>query len=137
MATPTSYSSTPLAKKLGIVAGSKVVLRHAPDDYDELAMPLPPGVLMSGWVTPSTDLVHVFVAQKAVLQRELTALRKGIRPDAVVWISWPKRAGKGPMDVTEDTIRDVGLPLGFVDLKVCSVSAVWSGLQLMIRKNLR
>jgi hypothetical protein len=72
-----------------------------------------------------------------VLERALKALRKGIRPDAIVWISWPKKAAKVATDITEDTIREVCLPLGFVDVKVCAVSDVWSGLKLMIRKELR
>jgi len=137
MTAPTGYSGTPLAKKLGIAAGSKVVLRHAPTDYDKLVAPLPPGVQTGGRVTQATDLVHVFATEKPVLQRELQALRKAIRADAVVWVSWPKKAAKVPTDISEDTIREVALPLGFVDVKVCAVSAVWSGLKLVIRKELR
>jgi len=137
MASDAGYSGTPLAKKLGIAAGSKLVLRHAPADYDKLVAPLPAGVQTGGRVTQATDLVHVFVTEKAVLQRELQALRKAIRPDAVVWVSWPKKAAKVPTDISEETIREVALPLGFVDVKVCAVSAVWSGLKLVIRKELR
>ena len=88
-------------------------------------------------VSQSTDVVHVFSDRKAALKRELEALRKSIRPDGVVWVSWPKKASKVPTDITEDTIREVALPLGFVDVKVCAVSEVWSGLKLVIRKELR
>lgn len=131
------YSGTPLARKLGIAAGSKLVVRHAPDDYEKLLAPLPPDVLVVGKVTQSTDLVHVFVVDRSVLQRELAALRNAIKPNGVVWVSWPKKAAKVPTNITEDTIREVCLPLGFVDVKVCAVSSIWSGLKLMIRKELR
>ncbi len=131
------YSGTPLAKKLGIAAGSKLVTRHAPSDYEQLVAPLPSGVLISGKVTKSTDLVHVFAVDRSVLERELASLRKSIRSGSIVWVSWPKKASKVPTNITEDTIREVCLPLGFVDIKVCAVSDIWSGLKLMIRKELR
>jgi hypothetical protein len=131
------YSGTPLAKKLGIAAGSKLVTRNAPSDYEQLVAPLPPGVLISGKVTKSTDLVHVFAVDRSVLERELASLRQTIRSDSVVWVSWPKKASKVPTSISEDTIREVCLPLGFVDIKVCAVNSIWSGLKLMIRKELR
>jgi hypothetical protein len=134
---PAGYSGTPLAKKLGIVAGCTVVARHAPGDYAGLFEPLPPGVRINARVTESTDLVHVFVTQRSLLETELAALRNAIKPDGVVWISWPKKASKVPTDITEDTSRAVCLPLGFVDVKVCAVDDVWSGLKLVIRKELR
>ncbi len=131
------YSGTPLARKLGIVAGSSLVTRHAPPDYGELVAPLPPGVVVGVRVAESVDLVHVFATERKVLERELASLRKAIRPDAVVWVSWPKKAARVATDITEDTIREVCLPLGFVDVKVCAVSGIWSGLKLVIRKELR
>lgn len=131
------YSGTPLARKLGIAAGSKIVIRHAPDDYEQLVAPLPPDVLVSGKATKTTDMVHVFVVDGSVLERELVSLRNTIKPDGVVWVSWPKKASKVPTNITEDTIREVCLPLGFVDIKICAVSSIWSGLKLMIRKELR
>jgi hypothetical protein len=131
------YSGTPLAKKLGIAANSKLVTRHAPIDYERLIAPLPPGVLVGERVTKSTDLVHVFAVERQVLQRELISLRKAVRSDAVIWISWPKKASKVATDITEDTIRAICLPLGFVDTKVCAVNDIWSGLKLVIRKELR
>jgi hypothetical protein len=137
MTNPFGYSGTPLTRKLGIVPGCKLVLRHAPDDYEQLVAPLPSDVVFGERVTPSTDLVHVFVVDRSVLERELTSLRKSIGPEGVVWISWPKKASKVLTDITEDTIREICLPLGFVDVKVCSVSNIWSGLKLVIRKSLR
>lgn len=132
-----AYSGTPLAKKLGIAAGFKLVTRHAPVDYEQLVAPLPPGVLISGRVTKSTDLVHIFAVDRSMLERELVSLRKRIRPDGVVWVSWPKKASRVPTNITEDTIREVCLPLDFVDIKVCAVNSIWSGLKLVVRKELR
>jgi hypothetical protein len=131
------YSGTPLAKKLGIVAGTAVVARNAPDNYRQLLEPIPAGVEFGTHVASATDIVHVFVTERAKLGNELAGLRSEIRSDARVWVSWPKKASKVPTDITEDTIRELALPLGFVDVKVCAVSEVWSGLKLVIRKELR
>lgn len=137
MTNPAGYSGTPLARKLGIAAGSRLVARHAPDDYERLVAPLPAGVSIGRRVTESTDLVHVFVVDRPVLERELAALRTAVRPDAAVWVSWPKKASRVATDISEDTIRKICLPLGFMDVKVCAVSDVWSGLKLVVRKELR
>jgi len=134
---PAGYSGTPLARKLGIVGGAKVFARNAPAEYAELLEPLPPDVSFQTRLSRETDIVHVFRAARADLKADLQALRTSIRSDAVVWVSWPKKASKVPSDITEDTIRDLALPLGFVDVKVCAVSDVWSGLKLVIRKELR
>jgi hypothetical protein len=82
-------------------------------------------------------LVHLFADSREVLTQALKRLRTRIRPDAAIWVSWPKKASKVPTDITEDSIREVALPLGLVDIKVCAVSEVWSGLKLLIRKELR
>ena len=138
MSTPTpGYSGTPLAKKLGIVAASRVVVCHAPASYADWLAPLPAGVVFEAGVTGATDVVHLFVDRRAELRAQLVALRTTIRPDAAVWVSWPKKASKVPTDITEDTIRELALPLGFVDVKVCAVTEVWSGLKLVVRKGLR
>ena len=134
---PTGYSGTPLAKKLGIVVNSHIVAKHAPDDYAQLLEPIPTGVIFDTVVSQATDIVHVFTERKAVLNTELKALRSSIKPNGVVWVSWPKKASKMPTDITEDTIRESALPLGFVDVKVCAVSETWSGLKLVIRKEFR
>lgn len=135
--TPTGYSGTPLAKKLGIVANSRVVAKHAPSDYAQLLEPIPIGVVFDTVVSQATDIVHVFTERKAALKTELKALRRSIQSTGVVWVSWPKKASKVPTDITEDTIRELALPLGFVDVKVCAVSEIWSGLKLVIRRELR
>lgn len=131
------YSSTPLAKKLGIKAGSKVRLVDAPEEYLDWVDPLPEGVTFASRLSPKTDLVHLFVVRRALLARALATYREKLAPTVVIWVSWPKKASKVPTDITEDTIRELALPLGFVDIKVCAVSEVWSGLKLVLRKELR
>ncbi len=134
---PAGYSGTPLARKLGIVAGSHVVVRQAPDGYRAWLEPLTADIVFESTVTAATDLVHVFVDRREDLRRALAELRPLLRADAILWVSWPKKASRVPTDVTEDVIRELALPLGFVDVKVCAVSEVWSGLRLVIRKSLR
>jgi len=131
------YSGTPLAKKLGIASGSRVLAIGAPNDYAGWLAPLPEDVAFVGKLSGDTAIIHLFCDQRATLARELARLRKAIQPAAAVWVSWPKKASKVPTDITEDTIREVALPLGFVDIKVCAVSDIWSGLKLVIRKELR
>ena len=131
------YSGTPLAKKLGIKEGSQVLLLGAPDSYRDLLAPLPEGVNFVPSLTGSTEIVHVFSTRRAELQEALVDLRSRIQPAGTVWVSWPKKSSKVPTDLTEDTVRDIALPLGFVDVKVCAVDDVWSGLKLVIRKELR
>ncbi len=126
----TGYSGTPLAKKLGITAGTRVVARGAPPGYL-------PGVRFQKSVTAATDVVHVFHDRASALLKDLIRLRKTIRDDAAIWVSWPKKASKVETDITEDTIRELAFPLGLVDVKVCAVDETWSGLKLVIRKELR
>jgi hypothetical protein len=134
---PIGYSGTPLAKKLGIKPASRVLAINPPPGYLDLLAPLPPDVQFGKNLEPTTDLIHLFCIARAELKKELTKLRKQIRPDAAVWVSWPKKASKVPTDITEDVIREVALPIGLVDVKVCAVDEVWSGLKLVIRKELR
>lgn len=134
---PAGYSGTPLARKLGIRDGSRILSLDAPDGYARLLGPLPDGARIVTRLSAAVDLVHVFVTRRTALARELTRLRRGIRPDAAVWVSWPKKAAWADTDVTEDVIRAVALPLDFVDIKVCAVDERWSGLKLVIRKAAR
>ena len=131
------YSGTQLAKKLGIGASSCVWAIDAPANYRKLLAPLPVGATFVTKLSPGVDVVHLFVDNAAALAKRLASLRKRMRPDASLWVSWPKKAAKIPTDVTEDTIRSIALPIGLVDVKVCAVSEVWSGLKLVIRKELR
>lgn len=128
------YSGTPLARKLGYKPGMRAVLVGAPEDYNNWLEPLPDGVEFGA---DDPELVHIFTNERAILEAALTHWRRALRPDGMVWVSWPKKASKVPTDITEDVIREVCLPLGFVDVKVCAVSDVWSGLKLMVRKELR
>jgi hypothetical protein len=112
-------------------------LRHAPGGYLEWITPIPQGVRFDKKLSEGTDIVHVFCTRKQELGKELGAFRKGLRSNAVLWVSWPKKAANVETDVTEDTIRELALPLGFVDVKVCAVSEVWSGLKRVIRKEHR
>lgn len=131
------YSGTSLVKKLGIKPGSKVLLVGAPEGSRSLLDSLPADVEFVTRLNVSTDLVHVFTASRAELRELLRKYRAGLKPDGVVWVSWPKKAAKVPTDITEDTIREVALPMGFVDIKVCAVNGIWSGLKLVVRKDLR
>jgi hypothetical protein len=134
---PAGYSGTPLPKKLGITAGSTVLAIDAPPEYTELVRPLPDGASIVSRSRAAPGLVHLFVVERAELARRLTALRRELDAAIPVWVSWPKKAAGVPTDVTEDVIRRVALPLGFVDIKVCAVSDIWSGLKLVVRKSLR
>lgn len=131
------YSGTPLAKKLGIKAETRVLTKNAPSDYQGWLAPLPAGATVSARVKGSVDIVHLFVRKKSDLGRQLGDTIERIAPDGTIWVSWPKKAAKVATDITEDTVRELALPLGLVDVKVCAVSDIWSGLKLVIRKKLR
>jgi hypothetical protein len=131
------YSETPLTKKLGIKEGFKVLVINGPAEYRALLAPLPASVAFTSTATSSTNLVHVFATKRNALTRLLPTLRKKLSPEATIWVSWPKKSSKVATDITEDTIREVALPLGLVDIKVCAVTEVWSGLKLVVRKELR
>ena len=131
------YSGTPLVKKLGIKEGFIVCAIDAPAGYRLLLKPLPAAVQFKSAPSAATNLVHVFATQRSSLERALRDLRSRLSPSAAIWVSWPKRASKVPTDITEDTIREIALPLGFVDIKVCAVTDVWSGLKIVVRKVLR
>jgi hypothetical protein len=131
------YSDTPLVKKLGIKDGFKVFLVKPPTQYRTLLAPLPARVRFMRMANMSTSLVHIFATERCALERLLPSLRKQLSTEAAIWVSWPKKSSKIASDITEDTIREVALPLGLVDIKVCAVTEVWSGLKLVVRKELR
>lgn len=131
------YSGTPLARKLGLKPGARLLAVKAPSAYPEWLGDLPEGAAIGPRAGPAIDIAHVFASRRAELARDLRRLRKTLRPDAVTWVSWPKKASKVATDLTEDIVREVALPLGFVDIKVCAVTEVWSGLKLVVRKSLR
>jgi hypothetical protein len=131
------YSGTPLAKKLGFREGSRVRISSAPENYLSLVSPRPENVLISKALRKEIDIWHFFTRSSAELNEQLPKLMQAISQDGMIWVSWPKKASRVPTDVTEDLIRKVALPLGLVDVKVCAVDDTWSGLKLVIRKELR
>lgn len=131
------YSGTPLAGKLGIKEGWKIFLWEAPDYYLNLVAPLPDGVKLVSQISAEIDLIHIFSAEKKRLSKILVSTLKKMKQDGVIWVSWPKKSSKVPTDITEDIIREVALPIGLVDIKVCAIDEVWSGLKLVIRKENR
>lgn len=131
------YSGTPLAKKLGIKEQFRLLVVGAPVDYRALLEPLPGGVKFVSQPDASVDIAHLFTSQRAELSTALGNYRKQLSVQAAVWVSWPKKSSRLPSEITEDTVREVALPLGFVDVKVCAVNEVWSGLKLVVRKELR
>ena len=132
-----SYSGTPLAAKLGLAAGKTLLTLGAPSNYAELIGPQMGELTRAKSLGPTVDIVHMFTASRSRLATALLDCRRQLRSDAVIWVSWPKKASGVPTEVSEDTIREIALPLGFVDIKVCAVDATWSGLKLMVRKDLR
>jgi hypothetical protein len=138
MTPPTSgYSGTPLPKKLGIREGSRVLLLGAPRGYVTTLGTLPAGARVERRVSAAVDLVQLFVTRREDLATRLRELRRSLRPDAALWISWPKGSSGVATTVTEDVVRELALPLGFVDVKVCAVDEVWSGLKLVVRRTER
>ena len=131
------YSGTPLAKKLGIGEGARVCTTHAPRDYRALLEPLPPGVRFTTRMSRDVRVAHLFTRRRAELRRWLVTMRRALAPEAALWVSWPKRSSGMETEVTADAIRELALPLGLVDVKVCAVDETWSGLKLVIRKALR
>ena len=133
---PVGYSGTPLPRKLGLREGDRLVLVGAPPNALELIAPLPAGVTVRRRLG-AAELVVAFVEQRSELERRIDAFARAIFPNGGCWIAWPKRASGVPTDMTEDVIREVALPLGLVDTKVCAIDETWSGLRLVWRKELR
>lgn len=133
----TGYSGTPLAKKLGVKTGQRTWRSRMPasvaDEIDQS------GCVPTLLRAPQTglEMAHIFVTRRAELAEHLARLRSMLAPDGMVWVSWPKKAAKVETDITDNVIREEALPLGFVDIKVCAVDAVWSGLKLVIRRSER
>lgn len=131
------YSGTPLARKLGIKEESRVAVLGAPEGFDDELAPLPPGVRLVRRLGPGLDVAVLFVTERRDLERRFPSVAASIKPAGSFWVAWPKRASKVPTDLTEDVLREVGLPQGLVDNKVCAVTDVWSGLRFVWRKENR
>lgn len=132
------YSGTPLAKKLGIKPGAQVLKINAPKDYGDWIGALPDGArFVAKAPKTGSDIVHLFVTSAFELARDLQKARASIAQDGAIWVSWYKKSAKIPTDVTEDLIRARALETDLVDVKVCAVTDAWSGLKLVVRKQLR
>ena len=131
------YSGTPLAKKLGMKPGMRVWVRNAPGDFESLLEGLPDDVSLSRRKRSNVELVLCFETSAKRLEADVATARSVIPPDGVIWTAWPKKASKVPTDITEDRLREMFLPTGLVDVKVCAIDETWSGLKFVIRKELR
>jgi hypothetical protein len=131
------YSGTPLGQKLGIKSGATVALINAPANYRKLLGKAAAEAKFSDRVGSDCGFIHFFTTRRNELEKELKRLRDKIADTGTLWVSWPKKSAGVPTDITEDVIRAVALPLGFVDVKVCAVDETWSGLKLMVRRENR
>jgi hypothetical protein len=132
------YSGTPLPKKLGIKPGMSMAVLHEPANLEAILGDLPDGVATVRRLSGHHDLVLIFITRQVDIAACIPALTTAIAPDGMIWVAWPKRASKIETDMTEDVIREIVLPsTGLVDVKVCAIDHVWSGLKLVIRKELR
>ena len=131
------YSGISLPQKLGIKPGLTVVTINAPADYPRLLGTIREEVTFSDRLKRDSSFIHVFAKKRTELAKGLSVLREKIADTATVWVSWPKKSAGVSTDVTEDVVRAVALPLGFVDVKVCAIDETWSGLKLMVRRQNR
>jgi hypothetical protein len=131
----TGYSGTPLAAKLGLKHGQRLWRDNMPASVAEEIGDT--GAILLARPEQGMDVAHIFKTDRAALADDLAALRRMLAPSGFVWVSWPKKASKMSTDIDENVIRDICLPMGLVDVKVCAVDAIWSGLKLVIRKEQR
>jgi hypothetical protein len=131
------YSGTPLPRKLGLEEGMAVAFLESPDQLPDLIGPIWTALSITDRLHGHQDLVMVFVTSASDLARRTAALKAAIAPDGMIWVAWPKKASKIPTDITEDVIREIVLPTGLVDVKVCAIDQTWSGLKLVIRRSSR
>lgn len=128
------YSGTPLLKKLGIKPGFYVILQNEPAVYLDWLSPLPEGVtIIRKSSKDDVDFVHLFVLKRKDFEKDFKVFKKNLRKDGMMWISWPKKSSRVPTDLDENIIREFGLANGLVDVKVCAVDEVWSGLKFVYR----
>lgn len=126
------YSGTTLAKKLGIRDGFKIRLINPPEYYFTLFTDLPPNIMLLNDTTTKKDCIHYFATKAKELQTDILSLKREIKEDGIIWISWYKKASRLPTDITENFIRELALANGLVDIKVCAVDEIWSGLKMVI-----
>ncbi len=131
------YSGKPIVQKLGIKPGFFIFVDGAPSAYGDIVGGLPPDVTMKARPEPPLDMVHVFATKTKGLAGRLRGYRAAIVPDGMIWVSWPKKSSRVVTDLTDIVVRDTALPLGLVDIKVCAIDEVWSGLKFVIPKDRR
>jgi hypothetical protein len=131
------YAGTPLVRKLGFKPGMRAHYVAAPAGFAALVGALPDGVRVLARAAGELDLVVAFVSSRAELERRIGGLHARLHPDGMLWVAWPKRASRVPTDMSEHVVRDVALPRGLVDVKVCAIDDTWSGLKLVVRRELR
>jgi hypothetical protein len=134
---PAGYSGTPLAKKLGISEGSVVAILHAPDGFERTLDGMPKRVTVRRVARGRADVIVSFHTRRAELSKRVDTLLRCLEVDGGLWIAWPKRASGEPTDMTEDVVREIFLPLGLVDNKVCAIDETWSGLRVVWRRENR
>jgi hypothetical protein len=126
------YSGKPLSQKLGIKPGFCILAEGLPRSYRDIVGPLPEGAKVVTRAALSPDMAHLFATEAAGLAGKLKRLRAAIAPDGMIWVSWPKKASGVATDLSDVVVRDIALPLGLVDIKVCAIDEVWSGLKFVI-----
>lgn len=137
MVTAVGYSGTPLAKKLGVKPGCTLAVLNEPSGFRDWLAPLPESVRTRKSIGRSPDVVVLFAKRRASLQVRVEDAASAVFPDGSIWVGWPKKSSKMATDISEDVVREIALPLGLVDTKVCAISDVWSGLRIVWRKELR
>ncbi len=130
---PTGYSKRTLVEKLGLKPGARAAFLHAPAGYRKTLGPLPPKVTVTSKLGEGHDFIHFFTREKHDLEGEFPKMKKALAPDGALWISWPKGASGVATDLNENVVRDIALSNGLVDVKVCAVDEIWSGLKLVYR----
>lgn len=133
----TGYSGTPLAKKLGVKAGFSVWTAGAPDGFGDLLDPLPEGAAVTTKDRPEVDMAIVFATTRSEMKRHFDTAMRRIGPGGAVWVAWPKRSSCLATDLSGDVMRELFLPTGMVDNKVCAIDETWSGLRFVVRKENR
>ncbi len=127
------YSQTPLIRKLGIREGFCCYLFQTPVAYFQWISPLPNGVEVKERLIGEFDFIHLFVTHRSGFEKEFSRCQKHLKQTGMLWVSWPKKASRVPTDLDENLIRDFGLGTGLVDVKVCAVDDIWSGLKFVVR----
>jgi hypothetical protein len=127
------YSQRSLTEKLGIPPGKRLVVRNEPRPYVSLVGQLPPGSVLTTRLTKNSAFIHQFVTRASELRADFARLAHALADDGMLWVSWPKRASGVTTDLNENVVRDIGLAQGLVDVKVCAVDQVWSGLKFVRR----